>query len=347
MPRHPHPHIEEILDRNAARVIAHYEERHIRREYFAQHPFHYIYVGCMDGRTSHLPQTFGIPVGCAEFFQTGGAMFDIGWKYFSNLLTESIQFGLTKKRTVVILVSSHFSGHYPNHGCRAFENDRRAARTYVLRLARDIRYAVEPYGGDVHVLPIEFDTDDDSVILYGETGRVDTSHFLSSECGLKEVLYDSFPSYVDSDMGEELHTLVHNNIEHVHSVLRNRRDHTACSHCETTLLVGRGAGTWLNPHRNAGIILFPEGERLDTFIVTAGKILQSNANRDKILQKHGAVIMPCSAYGDRRNERFAIARVKAYQQIIERLFAQHLPDLHYTLFPATVDLTTWQLTALG
>lgn len=37
MPRHPHPYIEEILDRNAARVIAHYEERHIRKEYLAQH----------------------------------------------------------------------------------------------------------------------------------------------------------------------------------------------------------------------------------------------------------------------------------------------------------------------
>ncbi len=337
-----------MLDNNASRVIAHFEERDYRRAYLAEHPYHYIYIGCMDGRASHLPQALGIPIGCAELFQTGGAMFEIGWKYFANLLTESIQFGLDHERTVIILVSSHFSDKHPDHGCRAHNNDRRAGHTYVLNLAKDIQWAVAPYQADIHVLPIEFDTDEDSIILCGESGIVDTSHFLASEHGLEQVLADSFPSYINSPMLNALYSITRHNIEHVRSVRRNVRNHVECVHGESVFLLGRGAGTWLNPDRNTGIILFPEGERLNEYIVTAGKILQGNMVTNDLLMEYGPVIMPCSAYGRRENKRFAIARVQAYTQRIQRLYERDLPGFkNYVMFPSVVDLQTWQLTTLS
>jgi carbonic anhydrase len=100
----------------------------MRKEYFAHHPYHFIYIGCMDGRASHLPEALGIPVGCAEIFQTAGARFSTAWPYFANILTDSVEYGLRKHRTVVIIVSSHYSKKYPDHGCRAFGSNRSKAR---------------------------------------------------------------------------------------------------------------------------------------------------------------------------------------------------------------------------
>lgn len=346
MLNHAHPIVEAVLDRNASRVIKHFEERHLRRAYLAEHPFHYIYIGCMDGRASHLPHALGIPIGCAELFQTAGAMFDVGWKYFSNLLTESVAFGLEKGREVIILVSSHFSGRYPDHGCRAFANDREAAHGYALRLAQNIAYVLEPYGRGIQVLPIEFDTDDDSIILHGDFGSMDTSRFLTNEHGMEHALDTCFSFPARSRIRAELVSLVRHNIDHVRAVLRNGRNHRACAHGEKVLFLGRGAGTWLNPERNSGIILFPEGERLSEYVLIAGKILASNMRNDSVLREHGAVVMPCSAYGDRRNQRIAEVRARSYAHTIETLFKQRMPKFRYTLFPATVDLTTWQLSAI-
>lgn len=347
MPNHAHPIVEAVLDRNASRVIKHFEERHLRRQYLKEHPFHYIYIGCMDGRASHLPHALGIPIGCVELFQTAGAMFDVGWKYFSNLLTESVAFGLKKDREVIILVSSHFSGRYPDHGCRAFTNDRKAAHRYALCLAQDIAYVLEPYGHGIQVLPIEFNTDDDSIILYGNVGSMSTSDLLANEYGLEHTLDTCFSFPARSRIRTELVSLVRHNIDHVRSVLRKGRDHRACGHGERLLFLGRGAGTWLNPERNFGIILFPEGEHLCDYVLTAGKILESNTHDDPILREHGAVVMPCSAYGDRRNERIAQARVRSYAHLVETLFREQMPNFRHTLFPATVDLTTWQLSAIA
>lgn len=332
-----HPIIETILERNASRSLAHFEERHVRHEYLAQHPFHYIYIGCMDGRASHLPQALGIPVGCAEYFQTAGAMFDIGWKYFSNLLTESVGYGLNKGRDVILLISSHFSGQYPAHGCRAFSNDRHAAHAHALCLARDIAHAFEPYGGGIHVLPIEFDTDNDSIILYGDSGSVDTSEFITEDHNMEHALITCFPG-MGHRIREELMSLVQQNVRHVRATLRDGRDHRACSHGETTLFLGRGAGTWLNPERNTAIILFPEGERLSEYVVTAGNILEGNMQDNNLLHEHGAVVMTCSAFGDIRNERFAIARVRLFSHIVQTLMRERLPNFRYTLFPAVVNL---------
>lgn len=346
---HNNPLIERVLELNAARVVAHREEKSTREKFIADNPVHYIVIGCMDGRASHLPQALGIPVGCCEHFQTAGALFSTSWPYFGHLLSDSVGYGIKKNRTIVIFVASHYSKKYPDHGCRAFLNDRDKAREHILHLSERIRWNFEEYNATIHVLPIELNTDDDSIIMHGDEnmGQIDTSHFVKEDTGLEQVLSDMFGSFVYASRSfEALVSIVRNNIAHVQTIHRNPRTHQDCCHGESVLFVGRGAGTWLNPHRNMGIILFPEGEQLDLHLRDAGSILSQNMKTHELLKEHGILVMPCATYTDPKKRHRSIDRVTGYTARVERVLAQYHPTVTLTLFPGTVNLKTWEFTPI-
>lgn len=334
--------IEKVFALNKQGVIAYKTSAAKRKKYLSENPIHPVYIACMDGRANHLPQAFGIPVGVGDIVQTAGAKFSISAPYFANLLAESALYAASKSRTPIFIVASHFSGNYPRHGCRAFENNRDSALRHVLQLAADIRTAFRKFPSPVLVLPVEFNTDDDSIIFFGNNTSIDASDFLGNEERISDALRQVYPEFVDTTVFSSLVNMALENIAHVKHVRASARKEHECHHGEFALAIGRGFGTWLNPHRNQAIILFGEGRDIKERIFTAGKILLENMEKNSEMQMHGALIISSAAYSQDWKIGFAMARVDGYSDVVRRTFSAYLPELRYGILEGLVDMRTWE-----
>lgn len=334
MPHDEHPIVERLLKLNAARALAHFERRHRREQFLQKHPVHLIDLGCMDGRDTEQDKALGFPPGCSDQFKTGGGRFDIGSNYFSSQLMSSIESGISRDLTVLILVSSHYSSHHTTHGCRAFNNDRCAAHRHALHLADKIRYAVQLYTPPVDVLPVEFDTDIDSIKVYGEEGVLDTMEYLTDDRYLATDLFERVPSLAHAPVQKTLAWSLRYNVRHVRSVLHHKRHLRDFAHAETVLFFGRGV-SWLNA-RNDAITIFPDGDDLDKNIVTGLEILRGNKERNPVLKKFGPVILCSAAYWDNRRLYFAMEQSNVYARRMQRLLTK-FKDLKETILVGTYN----------
>ncbi len=348
-PHEENPLVQDILALNDKRVHAHVREKKMRQEWRAEHPFHLIYIGCMDGRHSHFPQTLGIPVGCCDIFQHPGAKFKTHWPYFITLLTDSIETGLYAGQQVVIFVSSHYSALHHDHGCRAFNNNRTSATDHILTFTRDLKDLYADFPDDIHIIPVEVNTDNDAITFIGED-HLTTAH--AHAMGDAESMRQQIRRYCNTANNEKLVNLlfefVTTNRAHVQQVLQTPRAHTDCCHNETVLAVGRGFNTWLNMERNRGIILFPDGDHdLDRGIEIAGNILLENSKNNPFLEEHGALAIACSAYSEQKKMRIATARALGYAERVQRILTSRVPDLRFIVFSGVVHLSTWKLTPVA
>jgi hypothetical protein len=334
--------IEKVFELNKQGVAAYKTSAAKRKKYLVENPIHPVYIACMDGRANHLPQAFGIPVGVGDIVQTAGAKFSISSPYFANLLAESALYAASKSRTPIFIVASHFSGNYPHHGCRAFENNRWNALHHVLQLASDIRNVFRKFPTPVLVLPVEFNTDDDSIIFFGNNTSINTSDFLGNEEEILGALRQIYPEFVHTAVFPSLIDMAIKNIVHVKNVRSSMRKEHECHHREFALGIGRGFGTWLNPHRNQAIILFGEGRDIKERIHVAGKILLENMEKNSEMQRHGALVISSAAYSKDWKIGFAMARVEGHSDVVRRTFATYLPELRYSILEGVVDMRTWE-----
>jgi hypothetical protein len=334
--------IEKVFKLNRQGVMAYKTSAAGRKKYLAENPIHPVHIACMDGRANHLPQTLGIPVGVGDIFQTAGAQFSVASPYFANLLAKSALYAKSESRTPIFIVASHFSGNYPDHGCRAFLNNRYDALRHVIQLAEDIRKVFRKFPIPVLVLPVEFNTDDDSVIFFGNNMSINTSDFYGNEKRIPDALRKVYPEFAETHAFPALINMAIKNIDHMGSVRMARRQEHECHHGEFALAIGRGFGTWLNPHRNQAIILFGEGRDIKERIYTAGKILLENMKKNHEMQKHGALVISSSAYVEDWKIGFAMARAEGHSDVVRRTFATYLPQLQYSILEGVVNMNTWE-----
>ncbi|KFC49974.1 hypothetical protein DK37_23330, partial [Halomonas sp. SUBG004] len=55
----------------------------------AKHPTSIVVMKCMDGRI-HIPHATQTPLGIITPFRNLGGIFDLGWPYLGELLTETV-----------------------------------------------------------------------------------------------------------------------------------------------------------------------------------------------------------------------------------------------------------------
>lgn len=327
------PLVERLFKLNAARAYAYFKGRHKRERYFRKNPIHWIIIQCMDGRHNEVDRALGILPGCSDPYKTGGGNLDLGGNLAMSQITNTIDYGISQGRDVVILVSSHYSGRHPNHGCRAFSNDRCAAHMHAVQLTTRLRNAVQLYTPEVHVLTIEYDTDNDAVRIYGKDVIFDSADFLADEKGLEEDLAMCLPTLIGTRVYSSLLSSMRYNVRHVRSVLRRKRHLIDVEHGETTLVLGRGI--WLT-RRNDAIVVFPEGDDLDKNIVTGLGILHGNMERNRMLRKYGPVILCSAAYRDNRRLYFAMEQADGYARRMQRLLAT-FQGMRHTLMVGTFN----------
>lgn len=250
-----------------------------RERYLAQHPTRLLVLKCMDGRI-HIPHATRTPLGIITPFRNLGGIFNLGWPYLGELITEAVAEGIRAGHGSLLMITYHFSRGERLRGCSGFGCDAGAA----LAHARQIRAQAEQlFGQDhQHVYPLVcgFETDTDALILHGEgddtldIGNIDAADGDSLGARVAALCPD-----MPADIRRDLLPLMEGNLAHASS-LRGVARHLDIEHREWVICVGRGFDFLHLP--NTALIVGPYGPDLAEPIGTAADIIDANMAAGRI-----------------------------------------------------------------
>ncbi len=291
----------ELSQRHSSRFSSP-EAQLARRRYLAEHDTALIALKCMDGRI-HLPHATRTPLGIIRPFRNLGGIFDLGWPYLGELLTDNVQRAVGEGRRVLILITYHYSRGDQARGCAGFNCDREAAFRHALA----IKAQVETVYGDAHqtVYPLVcgFETDLDALVLHGPNGHsLDLSG--RTETNLEQLVPELAALLPDmpQQIFRDLLPLVEGNIRHV-TELRHEDRQLDIEHHEWVICVGRGFDFLHVP--NVALIIGPFGPNLSHPIQQAAGIIRANMERGRI-PDDGFLLLCSSPY-----EEYGVDRSRA------------------------------------
>jgi hypothetical protein len=250
-----------------------------RESYLARHPTRLLVLKCMDGRI-HIPHATRTPLGIISPFRNLGGIFDLGWPYLGELVTEAVAEGIREGHGSLLMITYHFSRGERLRGCAGFGCDAGAALTH----AREIRAQAERlFGTDhQHVYPLVcgFETDSDALILHGEGEATLDIGALAPDNGesLGHRVAALCPD-MPADIRRDLLPLLEGNLAHAAS-LRGVARQLDIEHREWVICVGRGFDFLHLP--NTALIIGPYGPSLAEPIGTAADIIDANMAAGRI-----------------------------------------------------------------
>lgn len=250
-----------------------------RERYLARHPSRLLVFKCMDGRI-HIPHATRTPLGIITPFRNLGGIFDLGWPYLGELVTEAVAEGIRAGHGALLMITYHFSRGERRRGCAGFGCDAGAA----LAHARQIRAQAEQLFGDdhQHVYPLVcgFETDSDALILHG-TGEatLDIDALNASDADSLDARVTALCPDMPADIRRDLVPLLAGNLAHAAS-LRNVARDLDIEHREWVICVGRGFDFLHLP--NTALIVGPYGPDLAEPIGTAADIIDANMASGRI-----------------------------------------------------------------
>jgi len=255
------------------------EARLARDLYRARHPTAIAVLKCMDGRID-IPVVTQTPPGIIQPFRNLGGMFDLGWPHLGEVLAHSVQREVAEGRRVLILITYHFSRGDRKRGCAGFNYDTEAAFTFTLR----IRQQAEAIFGARHVAvyPVicGFETDEDALILHGQSGEVLDLSTLAAEGGdaIDGRLESLFPD-MHRQMRQDLARLLRGNLEWT-CRMRGKARALDIQHREWMICLGRGFDFLHTP--NLALIIGPYSPNLADPIARAAGIIEANMQEGRI-----------------------------------------------------------------
>ncbi|MCC5857673.1 MAG: hypothetical protein JJT90_05940 [Ectothiorhodospiraceae bacterium] len=291
----------DLSHRHAARFSSP-EAQLARHRYLAEHDTALVALKCMDGRI-HLPHATRTPLGIIRPFRNLGGIFNLGWPYLGEMLTDTVEEAVGQGRRVLLIITYHYSRGDRSRGCAGFDCDREAA----FRHALEIRAQVETIYGRAHqtVYPLVcgFETDLDALILHGTDGRsMDLSEEDSAENdGLLPRLQALLPD-MPWPILRDLLPLVQGNIGHVNE-RRHQDRQLDIEHREWVICVGRGFDFLHVP--NVALIIGPYSPDLSHPIRQAAGIIRANMTQGRI-PDDGFLLLSSSPY-----EEYGVDRARA------------------------------------
>lgn len=263
-----------------------------RERYLANHPTRILAMKCMDGRL-HLPHATRTPLGIITPFRNLGGIFNLGWPYLGEILTETVESAVRRGNGVLLIITYHFSRGEKLRGCAGFACDTHAA----LAHAREIRRQAERiFGRDHrHVYPLVcgFETDTDALIVHGaDDATLDISELAAdAEDDLERRLANLCPD-MPVDIRRDLLPLLKGNLQHVDS-LRGTDRELGIEHREWVICVGRGFDFLHLP--NTALIVGPYSPDLSGPIGTAAAIIAGNMKAGRI-RDDGFLLLASTPY---------------------------------------------------
>ncbi len=250
-----------------------------RERYLATHPTRILAMKCMDGRI-HLPHATRTPLGIITPFRNLGGIFHLGWPYLGEILTHAVEQAIHTGHGVLMLISYHFSRGDRRRGCAGFACDAEAA----LAHAHEIRRQAERIFGreQRHVYPLVcgFETDQDALVLHGETGAIlDMSELDPSSADSLDHRVATLCPDMPADIRRDLLPLLIGNLAHVEELRGTPREFDL-EHREWVICVGRGFDFLHLP--NTALIVGPYSPDLSQPIGTAAAIIAANMQAGRI-----------------------------------------------------------------
>ncbi|RUR45072.1 carboxysome shell carbonic anhydrase [Vreelandella populi] len=250
-----------------------------RQRYLAQHPTSIVVMKCMDGRI-HIPHATRTPLGIITPFRNLGGIFDLGWPYLGELLTDTVMSATNAGRGTLLLITYHFSQGDPARGCAGFACDTQAAKAHAHAIAQQ---AGELFGEDhqqVYPLVCGFETDSDALILHGQNSALlDIRQWVGKPADSLSAQLQTICSDMPADMRRDLLPLLEGNLAHV-SELQGIKRTLDIEHREWAICIGRGFDFLHVP--NTALIIGPYGPDLAEPIGTAAAIIEANMQAERI-----------------------------------------------------------------
>jgi len=282
-----------------------------RQRYRAQHPSAIAALMCMDGRVN-LALATQLPAGIITPFRNLGGMFNLGWPYLSQLLSDYVNSQTQSGRRVLLLITYHWSKGDPKRGCAGFRYRRDDSLAHAWAIHAQVSQLFGHAHQSVYPLVCGFETDEEALLLHGPEGQIlDLAAFsvaatptppqqpsadsrnraepttsahadartepdaLALEAQLVRTL-PGLPRPVRAD----LLPLLLGNLAHIAAVRAQTTRALAIEHREWVLCLGRGFDFLHTP--NLALIIGPYSPDLAQPIRTAAGIIHSNMHAGRI-----------------------------------------------------------------
>lgn len=293
-----------------------------RKRYLAQHPTAIAVLKCMDGRIN-IPIATNTPMGIITPFRNIGGMFDLGWPYLGEVLTEYVRDTVQTGRRVLVMLTYHFSRKHKHLGCAGFKFDTAAAMEHTRFLRGQVEHVFGAGHGTVYPLICGFETDEETLLLHGTNGEVLDASTLRPEdvATLPLLLARLFPD-MPAQVRDDLLPLVTGNMTHIADI-RSAARPLEIEHREWMICVGRGFDFLHTP--NLALIIGPYSPELADPVRTAAGIIETNMGKGRI-PDDGFLLLSSAPYSDIGMDR-ARAELKA------NFFAQFAGDVIRKEFP--------------
>lgn len=303
-----------------------------RQRYRAQHPTSIIVMKCMDGRI-HIPHATQTPLGIIKPFRNLGGIFDLGWPYLSELLTDAVMASAKAGHATLLMITYHFSSGSRARGCAGFSCDTNAAKAQAYSIAKQ---AEKLFGNDrqqVYPLVCGFETDSDALLLHGSQGDIlDSRHLIGLSLDtLRTHLANHFPD-MPCDIQRDVLPLLAGNVAHVGDLKGVARE-LDIEHREWVICVGRGFDFLHVP--NTALIIGPYGPDLAEPIGKAAAIIEANMRSGRI-PDDGFMLLASTPYQHNGVERARAAlKSRFLSDFAARIIEREHPALAQKMYRHT------------
>ena len=315
-------------------------EAHLaRKRYSAKHPTKVIALKCMDGRI-HIPYATKTPLGIVQPFRNLGGMFDLGWPYLGEVLSNTVKEAIEESRRVLILITYHYSKGDEHRGCAGFEYNCEAAKAHVAVIKKQIEHIFGKQHQSVYPLICGFETDEDAILFHGENDEIMNmadSLTLSEDELLNSLqkIYKNMPEQILND----LLPLAKGNIEHIIDVKKAGRNlELDTVHREWMICVGRGFDFLHVP--NLALIVGPYSPDLNDPITKAISIIKSNMEKGMI-SNDGFLLLSSAPYTQIGTDRArAELKSKFLSNYVQNLVKEKFPEM-FDVMKVKTSVLNW------
>jgi len=300
-----------------------------RKRYSAKHPTMIIALKCMDGRI-HIPYATKTPMGIVKPFRNIGGMFNLGWPYLGEVLSNTVNNAIESSQRVLILITYHYSKGDNHRGCAGFNYDCESAKKHVFEIKKQVEHIFGSNHQTVYPLICGFETDEDAIILHEDEKKV--LNLAECEDSSNEFLFyklkSMYPDMPDRIL-KDLMPLAKGNIEHIQEVRKSHRNLALDSvHREWIICVGRGFDFLHVP--NIALIIGPYSPDLGGPISKAVGIIKSNMSKGMI-PDDGFFLLASAPYSE-------IGADRARAELKSRFLSQYVTDVIKKDYPEMMSL---------
>ena len=294
-----------------------------RKRYLSEHPTAIAALKCMDGRIN-IPVATNTPTGIVMPIRNLGGIFDLGWPYLGEVLSQYILRMVGVGRCVLILITYHWSKGDLQRGCAGFNYDTGAAIDHTQEIRLQVEHIFGSGHGTVYPLVCGFETDREALVLHGKDNTVlDLADISASDADSLEQMLEELLPDMSTQMRTDLLPLLYGNLKHIAQVREQaqRQERTLhIEHREWMICLGRGFDFLHTP--NVALIIGPYSPDLADPLRKAAGIIESNMITGRI-PDDGFLLLASAPYDETGVDR---ARAELKSHFLSNFAAKVLRD---------------------